>query len=61
MASHKNSVKIANPVTKKEDAAQPDHITSDCPLATEQIRRVSESKIDSAHSILLLRKAYGME
>jgi hypothetical protein len=57
VASHKNSVKIAKAVTKKFDAAQPKHMISDCSLATEQIRRVSESKLDSAHPILLLRKA----
>jgi glycerol-3-phosphate dehydrogenase subunit C len=57
VASHKNSVKIAKAVTKKFDAAQPEHMISDCPLATEQIRRVSESKLDSAHPIFLLRKA----
>ena len=31
--THKNSVKIARPVTRKVDEAEPDHLTSDCPLA----------------------------
>jgi|TARA_B110000014_G_scaffold264484_1_gene266745 glycerol-3-phosphate dehydrogenase subunit C len=59
--THKNSVKIARPVSNKVDKAEPDYLTSDCPLAAEQIKHVSKSKPDSAHPISLLKKAYGME
>ena len=58
---HKNSVKIARPVTRKVDEAEPDHLTSDCPLAAKQIQHVSKNKPDSAHPISLIKKAYGVD
>jgi Fe-S oxidoreductase len=59
--THKNSVKIARPVTRKVDEAEPDHLTSDCPLAAKQIQHVSKNKPDSAHPISLIKKAYGVD
>jgi Fe-S oxidoreductase len=59
--THKNSVKIARPVSRKVDETEPDHLTSDCPLAAKQIQHVSKNKPDSAHPISLIKKAYGVE
>ena len=59
--THKNSVKIARPVSRKVDESEPDHLTSDCPLAAKQIQHVSENKPDSAHPISLIKKAYGVD
>lgn len=59
--THKNSVKIARPVSRKVDESEPDHLTSDCPLAAKQIQHVSKNKPDSAHPISLIKKAYGVD
>ena len=59
--THKNSVKIARPVSRKVDESEPDHLTSDCPLAAKQIKHVSKNKPDSAHPISLIKKAYGVD
>ena len=59
--THKNSVKIARPVSRKVDETEPDHLTSDCPLAAKQIQHESKNKPDSAHPISLIKKAYGVE
>jgi len=59
--THKNSVKIARPVSRKVDESEPDHLTSDCPLAAKQIQHVSKNKINTAHPISLIKKAYGVE
>ena len=59
--THKNSVKIARPVSRKVDESEPDHLTSDCPLAAKQIQHVSQNKPDSAHPISLIKKAYGVD
>ena len=59
--THKNSVKIARPVSRKVDESEPDHLTSDCPLAAKQIQYVSKNKPDSAHPISLIKKAYGVD
>jgi len=59
--THKNSVKIARPVSRKVDESEADHLTSDCPLAAKQIQHVSKNKPDSAHPISLIKKAYGVE
>lgn len=54
------SVKIARPVVRKVDQQDPDHFTSDCPMAGNQIASLSE-KIDKAeHPMTLLRMAYGL-
>ncbi len=58
--THDRSVKIARPVVRKVDQQEPDHFTSDCPMAATHIANLSE-KIDQAlHPMTLLRMAYGL-
>ena len=55
-----NSVKIARPVVRQVDQREPDHFSSDCPMAATQIAHLSD-KVDQAdHPMTLLRKAYGI-
>ncbi len=56
--THENSMKIVKPIVKKVSSSGADHLTSDCPLAGEQIEHASEEEIENAHPISLLRKAY---
>ena len=54
------SVKIARAVVRKVDQQEPDHFTSDCPMAATHIANLSE-KVDRAeHPMTLLRMAYGL-
>jgi Fe-S oxidoreductase len=58
--THDKSVKIARPVVRKIDQQEPDHFTSDCPMAATHIANLSE-KVDKAeHPMTLLRMAYGL-
>jgi Fe-S oxidoreductase len=53
------SLKIARPVVRRVSEAGPDHFTSDCPMAGEQIA----GEVDAAkarHPISLLKDAYGL-
>jgi Fe-S oxidoreductase len=56
--THENSMKIVKPIVKKVSSSEADHLTSDCPLAGEQIEHASEEEIENTHPISLLRKAY---
>ena len=56
--THENSMKIVKPIVKKVSSSGADHLTSDCPLAGEQIEHASKEEIENAHPISLLRKAY---
>ena len=51
-------MKIVKPIVKKVSSSEADHLTSDCPLAGEQIEHASKEEIENAHPISLLRKAY---
>jgi glycerol-3-phosphate dehydrogenase subunit C len=53
------SKKIAKPVARQVNQAKPDHFTSDCPMAAEQIASVAEFA-EPTHPIQLLRRAYGI-
>jgi Fe-S oxidoreductase len=53
------SKKIAQPVARLVDQAKPDHFTSDCPMAAEQIASVADDATPT-HPIQLLRRAYGI-
>ena len=59
--THENSVKIAKPVVKKMEEAEADHLTSDCPLAAQQIEHLSSISPSNSHPISLLKKAYELE
>jgi Fe-S oxidoreductase len=56
---HDISKKIARPVIRKVDKAEPDHFVSDCPMAAEQIAQGLENQV-AGHPMELLRKAYGI-
>jgi glycerol-3-phosphate dehydrogenase subunit C len=60
------SVKIGRPVMSKVQAANPDHYSSDCPMAGHQIQSGLTTGEDGAapraaeHPLTLIRKAYGI-
>ena len=58
--SRAKSVKIARPVVRKVDEQAPDHFTSDCPMAGNQIAGLSEKVEKAEHPMTLLRMAYGL-
>jgi Fe-S oxidoreductase len=58
-----NSMKIGRPVFRRLAAAEPDWISSDCPIAARHITQgIKEEKTPApkAHPLTLLRKAYGI-
>jgi glycerol-3-phosphate dehydrogenase subunit C len=54
------AVKIGRPVVQKVAAANPDHYTSDCPMAGHQIETGLEDMGPPEHPLRLLRLAYGI-
>ena len=58
--THAKSVKIARPVVRKVDEKQPDHFSSDCPMAGNHIAALADSVDRAAHPMTLLRRAYGL-
>jgi glycerol-3-phosphate dehydrogenase subunit C len=56
---HDISVKIARPVARRVDEANADRFISDCPMAAEQVARLS-SGAKAEHPLSLLREAYGL-
>jgi len=57
---HKISMKIARPVVNRVKQAKPDHYSSDCPMAGEQIANGLNDGSYPEHPLSLLRKAYGI-
>ncbi len=57
---HDISMKIGRPVVNKVKQAQPDHYTSDCPMAGHQIENGLKDGSHPEHPLTLLRKAYGI-
>ena len=58
-----NSMKIGRPVFRQMAAAEPDWISSDCPIAARHIVqgiRQETTPAPKAHPLTLLRKAYGI-
>jgi glycerol-3-phosphate dehydrogenase subunit C len=58
-----NSMKIGRPVFRQMAAAEPDWISSDCPIAARHISQgIKEEKTPApkAHPLTLLRRAYGI-
>jgi Fe-S oxidoreductase len=56
-------MKIGRPVFRQLAAAEPDWISSDCPIAARHISQgIKQEKIPAprAHPLTLLRKAYGI-
>jgi glycerol-3-phosphate dehydrogenase subunit C len=56
---HDISKKIARPVVGRASKAEPDHFTSDCPMAAEQIAQGLDG-IDTESPMGLLKHAYGI-
>ena len=54
------SVKIGKPVMNRVQNANPDHYTSDCPMAGHQIETGLKDPKSPEHPLKLLRKAYGI-
>jgi len=57
---HKTSMKIARPVVNRVKQTKPDHYSSDCPMAGEQIANGLDDGSHPEHPLSLLRKAYGI-
>ena len=57
---HKTSMKIARPVVNRVKQTKPDHYSSDCPMAGEQIANGLADGSHPEHPLSLLRKAYGI-
>ena len=56
-----NSMKIGRPVFRQMAEADPDYISSDCPIAGCHIKQgMGETKAKKAHPLTLLRMAYGI-
>lgn len=57
-----NSMKIGRPVFRAMAGAQPDYISSDCPIAGRHIQQGmgAEARGEKEHPITLLRIAYGL-
>lgn len=58
--THEKSVKIARPVVRKVNQAEPDHFASDCPMAATHIANLSDAVDKPMHPMTLLRTAYGL-
>ncbi len=57
---HEISMKIARPVVNRVKKAEPDHYSSDCPMAGHQISNGWEGSQEPEHPMSLLRQAYGI-
>ncbi len=57
---HKISMKIGKPVFNRVQQANPDHYSSDCPMAGHQIENGLRSGKKPEHPLSLLRLAYGI-
>lgn len=58
--TRENSVKIARPVVRQVNEKNPDHFSSDCPMAAVHIAELSDSVEQAEHPMALLRRAYGI-
>jgi len=58
---HENSVKIGRPVVERVATARPDHYSSDCPMAGDQIAHgLADKGKGPEHPLSLIRYAYGI-
>ena len=59
---YENSMKIGRPVFRQMADSEPDHISSDCPIAARHIEQgMGETRAQRAHPLSLLRKAYALK
>ncbi|HUL91944.1 MAG TPA: heterodisulfide reductase-related iron-sulfur binding cluster [Burkholderiales bacterium] len=58
---YESSMKIGRPVFRQMADGEPDHITSDCPIAARHIEQgMGETRAQRTHPLSLLRKAYSI-
>lgn len=57
---HKISMKICKPVVNRVQQSNPDHYSSDCPMAGHQIENGLQNDKKPEHPMSLLRLAYGI-
>jgi Fe-S oxidoreductase len=57
---HEASMKICRPVVNRVQQANPDHYSSDCPMAGHQIENGLQDNKKPEHPLTLLRLAYGL-
>jgi Fe-S oxidoreductase len=57
---HEASMKIVRPVVNQVKKAEPDHYSSDCPMAGHQIENGLRDNSKPEHPMSLLRQAYGI-
>jgi glycerol-3-phosphate dehydrogenase subunit C len=58
---YENSMKIGRPVFRLMAGGEPDHISSDCPIAGRHIEQgMGETSAERLHPLSLLRKAYSI-
>ena len=58
--TREKSLKIARPVVRQVDKAEPQHFSSDCPMAGVHIANLADSVDAAEHPMTLLRQAYGL-
>jgi len=58
--TREKSLKIAKPVVRQVDQKEPDHFTSDCPMAGTHIANLTDKVSEPEHPMTLLRIAYGI-
>ncbi|MFK7956913.1 MAG: (Fe-S)-binding protein [Lysobacterales bacterium] len=58
-STYAHAMKIARPVVNKIKQFEPEHVTSDCPLAADHLAHGAESA-NASHPMTLLRQAYGI-
>ena len=54
------SMKIAKPVVKRLKEDDPDHVSSDCPIAARHLVQGMAEAREKQHPLTLLRMAYGL-
>lgn len=58
--TREKSLKIARPVVRQVEQKEPDHFTSDCPMAGTHIANLADKVSEPEHPMTLLRIAYGI-
>ena len=54
---HRESLKVADPMLRRIEAAEADHVATDCPLSALRIREALGR--EALHPVVLLHRAYG--
>jgi len=57
---HKTSMKICKPIINRVSKSNPDHYSSDCPMAGHQIENGLDSGKQPEHPLRLMKIAYGL-